>query len=326
MRRLALAVALTATGCATGFASSSADYRDYRATRVAPTLEKRLAAAQRYLEQRPTGVFHTEVRGWFIRAEDAFYSSKKGSRTGLAAYLDALPRGPHKEAAAQRIEALDAISRSAELDKLAAGVEARVSGPGALARTQVRKELDAWLSRFLDPKVFRAPMSQAKADLVIPFSLSLPAPRCEILEPAQGRAARRCAKLLELPYEILKPEGPEPREATVEITVLEDAFGTPLEATLGGPDLFLRLEETYRIVPMASDDPAQRAAAAARAAAFVRRVFAHAVSDGERCARPAQGPAAVRLACEGMQVEVFPASTPGEDDTIVMVPVAPRGD
>jgi hypothetical protein len=143
-----------------------------------------------------------------------------------------------------------------------------------------------------------------------------------MVDPPEGRTARRCAKLVELPYEILKPEGPEPREATVEITVLEDAWGTPLEVHLGGPDLFLRIEETYRIAPMASDDPAQRSAAAARAVAFVRRAFGKAVSDAESCARPAQGPAALRLACEGMQVEVFAASTLGEDDLVVMVPVA----
>jgi hypothetical protein len=321
----ALVLALAATGCATGWLSSPTDYGSFRATRVAPTFEKRLAAARRYLDERPNGAFRAEILAWFVRAEEAFYASKKGSRTGLAAYLEALPTGPHVEEARRRIAALDAISRGAELDRLAADVEAKVSGPGAAARTRVRQELDAWLTRFLDPKVFRAPMSAAKADLVIPFSLSLPPLRCELLDPPQGQTARRCAKLLELPYEIQKPEGSEPREATVEIAVLEDAFGTPLEATLGGPDLFLRLEETYRIVPMVSDDAAHRSAAATRAVAFVKRAFGKAVSDAETCARPAQGPASLRLACEGMQVEVFPAPAPGQDDLIVMVPVAQGG-
>lgn len=324
MRGLVLALALLATGCGTGWASSANDFGAYRATRVAPTLEGRLAAAQRYLADRPDGTFRPEVLAWFIRAEEAFYASKKGSRTGFAAYLEALPTGPHSDEAARRVAELDSISRESQIDRLAAEVEARVAGPGAAARTRFRKELDAWLARFLDRGVFGVPMSAAKADLVIPFSLSLPSPRCVLLDPgdpAAARAARRCAKLIELPYEVEGPGGHEPREATLEVTVLEDAFGAPLEVTLGGPELFLRLEETYRIRPAGSDD---RAAAGARAAAFVRRAFARTVSDARACAQPVQPPAALRLGCDGIQIEVFPTAVAGEDDLIVIVPVGGR--
>ena len=50
MKRIAIALALLAcgaSGCGTGFASTAGDYGAYRATRVLPTLEARLAAAQR---------------------------------------------------------------------------------------------------------------------------------------------------------------------------------------------------------------------------------------------------------------------------------------
>jgi hypothetical protein len=204
------------------------------------------------------------------------------------------------------------------MDRLAAEVEARIAGPGAVARTRFRKELDAWLGRFLDRGVFGAPISAAKADLVIPWSLSLPHQRCALLQAPDRKADRRCTKLLELDYEVEGATEREPREATLEISVLEDAFGVPLEVTLGGPDLFLRLEETYRIKPAGE---AERAAAGARAAAFVRRAFAKDVSSAEDCVRPTEPPAALRLACEGLQVEVFPAAAPGEDDLIVIVPV-----
>jgi hypothetical protein len=53
----------------------------------------------------------------------------------------------------------------------------------------------------------------------------------------------------------------------------------------------------------------------------VRRVFAKAVSSAANCVRPTEPPAALRLACEGVQVEVFPAAVRGEDDLIVIVPV-----
>ncbi len=181
----AVALASLASGCATGFASSASDFAAYRATRVAPTLEGRLIAAHRYLEKRPDGVFYAQVRAWFIHAEEVYFASKKGSRTGLAAYVETLPEGPHGEEAARRVEELDSISRDSQMDRLAAEVEARVSGPGAEARTRFRKELDAWLAAFLDPGVFGVPMASAKASLVIPFSLSLPSQR-----PARGRGPR----------------------------------------------------------------------------------------------------------------------------------------
>jgi hypothetical protein len=324
VKRIALALALLgcgACGCGTGFASTASDYGAYRATRVLPTLEERLAAAHRYLKARPSGAFHAEVDAWFLRAEAAYWASKKGSRTGLAAYFEALPKGPHGDEAARRIVELDTVSKSSQMDRLAAEVEARVSGPGAVGRTRFRRELDAWLARFLDPSVFGAPVSTAKAGLVIPWSLSLPAQRCTLLDPPERGASRRCTKLLELPYEVFGAAGPEPREATLEITVLEDALGAPLEVTFSGPELFLRLEETYRIKPTSAED---RAAAGVRAAAFVQRAFSKDVSPEADCVQPAQPPAALRLACQGVQVEVFPTALPGEDDLVVIVPVRRR--
>ncbi len=326
MRSAPLALALALAGC--GTFSSSGDFSAYRATRVAPTFEERLAAAQRYLAERPDGVFHAEVRATFDHAEEVYYASKEGSRTGLYAYLKALPRGPHAGAAERRIAELEHVERAlrAELDRSAAAVEARIAGPGAVLRLHARKDLDDWLGRLLDDTVFHAPLSLAKADLIIPFALSLPSPRCAPLDaagppPARG-ATRRCAKLLDLPYEVDGPQGPEPREATLEIAVLEDSSGAPVEVTVGGPDLFLRLEETFRVKPLASDDPGQRAAAGARAAETVKRVFSGAVSDARSCVRPSEPPVALRLQCEGLHVEVLPATAPGEDDRIVIAPAS----
>jgi hypothetical protein len=305
--------------------TSTGDWAAYRATRVAPTFEQRLAAAQRYLKDRPAGAFRDDVRAYFVHADEVFYASKKDSRTGLEAYLVALPRGPHSEEATRRIAEIDARRGSSELDRTAAGAEARAAGPAAEARARVRQDLDGWLVRFLDAAVFRAPFSAAKAELIIPYSLSLPAPRCALLDPPQtvglGTAARRCAKLLELSYQVEGAHELEAREATLEIAVVQDASGTPLEVTLGGPDLFLRLEETYRVKPLATGDAEQRRAAVTRAVAFVDRAFSGAVGDAESCERPVLPPLARRLACEGVRVDVLPAASPGEDDRIVVAPV-----
>jgi hypothetical protein len=350
------ALALVASiECGCSVLASTGDWAAYRATRVAPTFEARVAAAQRYLTDRPDGAFRSDVRAYFLHAEEVFYASKKDSYDGLEAYLEALPQGPHHEEAARRIAEIQAPGRNrrAELDRTAADAVKRAAGPAAVARARVRENLDGWLLRFLDAAVFRAPLSAAKADLIIPFSLSLPSPRCAPLDlgshegdshdggsapkppaegshdggsapkpPAEGSpAVRRCAKLLELPYQVEGPRESEGREATLEIAVVEDAFGTPLEVTLGGPDLFLRLEETYRVKPLATGDAGERGAAVARAVTFVDRAFSGAVDDPESCARPVRPPLALRLACKGVRVDVLPAAAPGEDDRIVVAPV-----
>jgi hypothetical protein len=312
---------LATSGCAAnGVFTSAGDFSAYRATRVEPTFELRLAAAQRYLKDRPNGGFRHEVRAWFDHAEELYYASKRNSRTGLRAYLDALPDGPHKEEAEIRLAELD--NHPSELERTAASVEKRLAGPQADARAGVRRELGDWLARWLDAGAFGVPLWQAKADLVIAYALALPRPRCEMLDPPQAGAVRRCAKLLSLPYEVEGDRGDEKREATLEVAVLEDETGRPLEVSIGGPDLFLRVEETYRIKPIAPDDAEARKAASKRLIGLVTKAFQRSVSSGDGCRQKAEPPAAVRLGCEGLQLELFPAASPGADDLITIVPLA----
>lgn len=323
MRALALALLLTAGCAAQGFIASPSDYAGYRATRVAPTFEQRLAAAQRYLGEHADGRYKDEVRAFFDPAEETFFASKKATKLGLEGYLVALPKGPHESQARRRISELEALTRSraAELDRTVAEVEARVSGPGAVDRARVRAEVQDWLARLLDRATWDAPISAAKASLVVPFSLSLPAPRCELVDPPEGAVARRCAKLIGLPYSVQVERGLEPREATIEIILLQDPRGVPIEASVGGPDLFVRLEETYRVKPVTTGDAEQRAAATARAAQMVKTAFSRAVSDAPSCARRVKPPTVLELGCEGVLVSVRAGAAPGDDDRIVIAPL-----
>ncbi|MFT3771903.1 MAG: hypothetical protein QM820_41370 [Minicystis sp.] len=324
MRALLATLALAAAGCqAQAFIASPSDYAGYRATRVAPTFEERLAAAERYLQQHPDGRFKDEVRAFFDRGEEAFYAANQGNKAGLQGYLKVLPRGPHHAQAERRIGEIETAERSsrAELNRSVAEVEARVSGRAAAERAHVREELEAWLRRLLDPQTYAAPVAAARADLVVPLSLSLPSPRCERIEPAEGAVARRCAKLIELPYRVEVERGTEPREATIEITIAEDARGVPLEASIGGPDFFLRLEETYRVKPIAPGDTAQRTAAITRAASLVKAAFGAVVSEDPSCKRRPSPPAVLDLACAGVRVTVSAAAAPGEDDRILIRPL-----
>jgi len=66
----------------------------------------------------------------------------------------------------------------------------------------------------------------------------LPKPLCRPVEgKASGElpegASRRCAKLIELPYSVRVNGVNEPRQATVEIIVIQDAEGRPLKRSFG---------------------------------------------------------------------------------------------
>ena len=319
MRHALVAATLALAGCQ-GFLASPWEYAAYREIRVAPTLEERLAAAHRYLEEHPDGRFKDEVRAVFHPAEDAFYESKKGSKEGLRAYLAALPDGPHHEAASKRIARIEMAekARRAALDRSSAEAISRVSGRLAEELARAQREVDGWLAAWIARDAFSAPLSAAKAALVVPFALSLPAPRCTLLEPPDGRTARRCAKLLELGYEVEVDIGTEPRQITLEITLDQDARGVPLSATIAGPDLFVRLEETYRVKPIAPDDTAQRAAAVTRVTSMVKAAFTHAIAGDEACRHRPATPAVLDLGCEGVRVRVLPATSVGGDDRIVI--------
>lgn len=321
MRRCLLGASLALAGCtaAQGLVASPRDYAAYRATRVAPTLEARLTAAQRYLEEHPTGFYTDEVRGSFEPAEEVFYEAKKGSRAGLLAYLAALPRGPHRDDAMRRIDVLDAAERVKRAE--VARAQARATGAAAAQRKEVREELERWLARFLERAVFKAPFAEASGAVLVPYTLNLPAPRCELVDPPEGAVARRCAKVVELPYSVEVDRDVEPREAIVEIALVEDERGVPLEVTLSGSGLFVRLEETYRVRPLSADNAEHRAAAAARAVELLKAVFSRVVSDDPACQRRASPPASLVLACAGIHVTLSAGATPAEDDRVVIVPV-----
>lgn len=319
-------ILFAATGCAkSGFLAAPDDYTAYRATRIAPTLDGRMTAAASYLEGYPEGAFQPEVRAWFDRAEPVYFAGKEGSVSGLREYARALPGGPHKVLAAKELGRLEAARDRRDLAS-AADVTADVDRATA-DRAAVRAELTAWIERFLDVPLWDAPLSHAKSTLIVPWSLSLPSPTCALLEPGskpgeglppQPSAARRCAKLLELPYSVVVEGVAEAREATLEITLFQDAEGRPVEARIGGPDLFLRLEETFTIRALPRGEPEPRIAAMARAAELLRAAFFKAVPPGAQCKRPPAAPVFLDLACAGLHVSARSAVVEGEDDLILI--------
>src|SRR5262249_48833330 len=158
---------LAAVGCATpvAFIASPDDYAAYRRTRVARSLEARLSAAQAYLTRYPSGAFAPRVRAWFDRAELVFFLSKRGSVARLEAYLRMRAGGPHRDEAEGRLLGLKAARSNREAELGAASSVAAGLDRAAAERRAVRREVDAWIGRFLDAELWKAPLYQAKAEL-----------------------------------------------------------------------------------------------------------------------------------------------------------------
>ncbi|WP_437942362.1 hypothetical protein [Sorangium sp. So ce341] len=326
-RALSCAAALSAlSGCASrpALLASHDDYAAYRATRVSRTLEGRLAAASAYLERHPEGAFAADVRAYLARAEPIYYAAKRGTAAGLAAYLATLPRGAFREDATRRLRAL-VRERSAGdlLSRAARETDAQLSRQRA-ERARIREELAAWLRRFLGREAWGRPLAEAPAEVIVPFSLTLPAPRCAPAGERAAPGAAVCAKRIALPFVVNAGGESAPRQAEIEISVLGDAAGRPIEVAIRGPDLFTRLEEARSAREVAPDDPEGRIGGIALAVELARGAFAARVSGDPSCGRQVEAPVVLHLECEGARLVARAASEAGEDDavTIAVVPAA----
>jgi hypothetical protein len=310
-----LAAALAATACARArpLWAPPDDYAGYRATRVAPTLGERVAAADRYLDEHRAGLYAAEVQRYFDEAEPLFYVSRKDSVAGLEDYLRALPDGPHAAEATRRLASLRAVAgpRTEDLVGVAEAAERRMSRE-ATDRAEVVAEVARWVDALARPAVFAGPMSEAPGDVVIAWTLHLPHPVCE----AGEGGLRTCRKLIERPYTLPGTEGLDERQATLEIVIVEDAWGRPREAAIRGPELFARLEEARSIREVPPGDAKARAKASAEAAKLVEAKAGARVDGGAGCTRAGEAD----LVCGGVRVIVRPGATGADDDRIEIRP------
>lgn len=323
-RAFVLAIALMSAACAPlrPAVTSSDEWIAYRKSRVSPTLEGRIVAAARYLERYPNGAFVPMTRAFFQDAEPVYFERLRKTPDGLYTYLAALPRGPHADESRQLLYKLAEKPRGpAGFDAGLMAVDAHIAAVAAqriAARTAILDSIRSWL----DPAAFDKPLSEAKAAIVIPWSLSLPRARCRGAEEPLGDVTRVCVKLLEIPYEATNGEALEQRQATLEVVVSQDAKGRPRKVAIGGPDLFVRLEETFGGHTIAPGDTRGRAAGVSRAVEIVRREFGVNVSDDPACRKRPTAAAVMELRCNGIRVVVEAALDAANDDRIVIEPAS----
>lgn len=300
------------SGCRVGRAviADPSDYAAYRKTRTLPSLEERLRAAERYLEMYPRGDFVADVQRAYARGEESLWVSKRGSVTGLAAYLEELPRGTHAAEARRELEARRAASVDV-MGRRAAETEGRLASAAA-ERARAREELGAWLRRLGQEGVLGAAMTDAPGELVVAWSLSLPEPRCEA-DPAIG--GRRCHKLIERPFAIpAGADGGGPRVLLLDVTVEEDEEGRLCAATLTGPSLFSRFEEADALRP--ADRGPMRAQAVRAATSLVRSSMEVTRPDAGPCRSDLGERGQLLLHCGETTIAVRAALAVGGDDHI----------
>jgi hypothetical protein len=320
MGRVAVILAsLVAVACGSALdpvLANQSDYDAYRRTRTAGTLEERLAQADAYLRAHRDGRFREEVSRWFVPAERDYFRRAHDHAPRLRAYLDALPRGPHAQQAAERLVELElaakyARRRDERLTEEARALEEKLSDAARMRRDVV--ETLATFSRHLSAiRSFGRPTSELDHELLYDWRIAEPAARCV------GDRCVKAIKAIALPYAI--PDGGKlaPRKALVDV-VIELERGGVKRAEIAGPELFSRLGEAIELRPVRPSDPQARAVAVGRALTVVEGAIEPHLPSA-RCRREAVSPVVLERACDGVLLRVIAAPSPESDDRVEVLP------
>ena len=315
---LGLALSALVFGCAAlpTLTERPEDYRLFRASRVAPTLEERLSAAHRYLREVPGGPHTATVRSWFDKEEERYYLAAFDRLPNLYAYAAALPRGPHIEDVKSRITALEIrrlapSKRERREDAQIAATEARLVDADVKRRAFVTVFKD-WTARLTKIRSFGEPTSELGDETIFAFRLSEPRGACQ---------GDRCRKLLELSYPVPGERELVERAAILEIQ-LDLERGLLARARLGGPELWTRLAEALSLTPLPSPTPEQRADAVNRASLLVRALLEPRFPAAE-CDARAEPPIVVERSCHGLRARMVAGQNTTDDDSIEIAPTGP---
>jgi hypothetical protein len=315
----ALGCALALAGCGVGqrLFVSHESYRYYRESRLAPTLEARLAAGNRYLHSDPHGPYADEVRSWFLPLERKYVAEAHDSLPMLNAYLQGLPDGPSIRDVRARAGELEAAARFAEgrakrreqrLDTIESGFER-----AAAQRRDFVQEVSVWLGRLAKIRSYGQPPDALGAELMTALGIADPASSC----PGQI-----CSKLFEKRFAI--PHAGSrliPRDASFYVE-LALADGRLAGVRVRGRELFSRLGEALDLRPVSFADPQSRAEGIGRALSVVGNALGPELSQAS-CERPAVSPIVLERSCDGVRLTASAALDSGQDDIVMFEPEAP---
>jgi hypothetical protein len=292
------------------------EYHLFRLARVAPTLEERLRAADRYLREVPGGPHTKQLRAWFGPTEEKYFLTAFNRLPNLYAYRAALPRGPHIEDVRSRIAALEAkrnlrIERESDEDARIRATQKHLADADQQRRAFVATFKD-WTARLTQIKTFGEPTSELSDATIFAFRLSEPRGSCQ---------GDQCKKLLRLDYEVPGERELVARAALLEVQ-LELDRGLLQRARLAGPELWTRLAEALSLQPLPSPTPAQRADAVNRAQLLVRALLEPAFPSAECPDVGVTAPVVLQRTCRGRTVRMVAGQDPTEDDSLEIAPAA----
>jgi hypothetical protein len=317
--RYALAAVLfELLGCSVGnqLIAGRGEYELYRNTHLAPTMEERLAAGNRYLKNDPEGRYAAEIKAWFEPTEKAYVGSAWNSLPRLRAYQAKLPDGPSIDRVKARAEELEATIGFA--DKREEASTARVAAMQAsLERAAEQRkafldEMSGWIRALSAITTWSKPLAEVGPEVLTGFGGDRAADSC---------IDDLCSKASTPRFAIPVQDKLVPREAQYSVElVLKGGF--VVEARLRGRELFSRLGEALDRRAVSFADPQSRAEGIGRAIGLVTNALGSAFA-AESCERPAVSPIVLERACGGTRVVATAALTTGEDDLVVFGPDAP---
>jgi hypothetical protein len=307
------------SGCAVGerMIVSRDHYLLYRKTRLAPTLEERLAAGNRYLRADPEGPYAEEVRAWFRPLEEKYVAEAHDRLPMLNAYIAGLPDGPSIGAVRARAVELETAARLAEQRKLSREERVESIESGFERAAQQRKafvqDVSEWVGRITKIRSFGQPVEALGPDLVA---------RLGVTDVAAACPGQICSKPIERRFAI--PHAGArliPRDATffVELAL---ADGKLAGARLRGRELFSRVGEALDLRAVSFADPQSRAEGIGRALSVVINALGPELA-AETCERPAVSPVVLERSCSGVRLTATAALSSGEDDIVMVEPEAP---
>ena len=251
-----------------------AEYRDYRAVRLAENDETELRAIGVYLDAHPEGQWAGDLRAKRAEMEQGYFELAKESGEGLRAYLDIFPEGRFAAEAERRLSAMSNVSdaRNSEDAERRARVEGVREEMQEARRQWAAQATEFWSRVLLSVNGWDRPMAEVVADnpAFDDAFRAAPRPRCSSSEcvkfytldyaiavPGQTRLERRMRIMLRLRFSEAQVETPA-KLVGAELLMPNRGFTRWYELETGTPVLDLDPESrsatlewaVERLVPM----------------------------------------------------------------------------